>query len=49
MASEEVSAVSSEEKEPEWYLKTLLGLTEPDESQRGRVRRKPAYLREYFT
>ena len=49
MASEEVSAVSSEEEEPEWNLETLFGLTESEESLRGRVRRRPAYLRDYCT
>ena len=48
MASEEVSAVSSEE-EPEWNLETLFESTEPEESLRGRVRRRPAYLRDYCT
>ena len=49
MASEEVLVVSSEEEEPEWNLETLFGSTEPDESQRGRVRRRSAYLRDYCT
>ena len=49
IASEDVSAVSSEEEELEWNLETLFGLPEPDESQRDRVRRRPAYLRDYCT
>ena len=49
MASENISAVSSEEEEPEWNVETLIGSTEPDESQRGRVRRRPAHLRDYCT
>ena len=49
MASEEVSAVSSEEEVPEWNFETLFESTEPEESLRGRVRRRPAYLRDYCT
>ena len=49
MASEEILAVSSEEEEPEWNLETLFGSIEHDASQRGRVRRRPAHLRDYCT
>ena len=48
MASEEVLAVSSGE-DPERNFETQLGSTEPDELQRGRVRRRPTYLRYYCT
>ena len=49
MASKELSAVSSEEEELEWNLETLFGSTEPEELLRGKVRRRPAYLRDYCT
>ena len=49
MVDEEVSTVDSTEDEPEWNLGALFELTEPDESQRGRVRRRPAYLSDYCT
>ena len=43
LSGEEVPAVNSEEDELEWNLETLIGSMEPDESQRGRVRRRPTY------
>ena len=49
MVDEEVSTVDSTEDEPEWNLGALFESTEPDESQRGRVRRRPAYLSDYCT
>ena len=47
MSAEEVPAVNSEENELEWNLETLFGSMEPDESQRGKVSRRPTYLRDY--
>ena len=41
VSGEEVPAVNSEEDEPEWNFEKLFGSMEPDESQRGIVRRGP--------
>ena len=49
MVDEEVLTVDSTKDEPEWNLGALFESTEPDESQRGRVRRRPAYLSDYCT
>ena len=49
VSGEEVPAVNSEADEPEWNIEKLFGSMEPDESQRGIVRRGSTYLRDYCT